>query len=111
MDILSIIGLLLAMVAIVGGNYLEGGHIGALLNGPAALIVIGGTLGAVLIQTPLAVFKRALSMFGWVFRSPRVPLSEGIGQVVNWSDIARKEGLLGLEPVAEMGSDLFGRKG
>lgn len=111
MDILSVIGLLLAIVAIVGGNHLEGGHINALMNGPAALIVIGGTLGAVLIQTPLAVFKRALGIAGWVFRSPRVPLREGIGKVVNWSDIARREGLLGLEPVAEMESDLFARKG
>ena len=41
MDVLSLIGLLLAFVAIVGGNFLEGGHAGALLNGPAALIVIG----------------------------------------------------------------------
>ena len=46
MDILSIIGVILAFVAIIGGNYLEGGHASALLNGPAALIVIGGTLGA-----------------------------------------------------------------
>lgn len=45
MDILSVIGLLLALVAIIGGNHLEGGHIGALVNGPAALIVVGGTLG------------------------------------------------------------------
>lgn len=111
MDILSIIGLLLAVVAIVGGNYLEGGHIGALINGPAALIVVGGTLGAVFIQTPLAVFKRSLAIFGWVFSSPRIALHEGIGKVVNWSDIARKEGLLGLEPLAEMETDLFARKG
>ena len=52
MDILSIIGVILAFVAIIGGNYLEGGHASALLNGPAALIVIGGTLGAAFIQTP-----------------------------------------------------------
>lgn len=111
MDILSVIGLLLALVAIIGGNHLEGGHIGALVNGPAALIVVGGTLGAVFIQTPLAVFKRALSMLGWVFSAPRAPFREGIGQVVNWSNTARKEGLLGLEASADMEPDLFARKG
>lgn len=111
MDILSVIGLLLALVAIIGGNHLEGGHIGALVNGPAALIVVGGTLGAAFIQTPLAVFKRALSMLGWVFRAPRAPFREGIGQVVNWSNTARKEGLLGLEASADMEPDLFARKG
>ncbi|CEA01892.1 MotA/TolQ/ExbB proton channel [Pseudomonas saudimassiliensis] len=111
MDILSIIGVILAVVAIVGGNHLEGGHIQALMNGPAALIVIGGTLGAAFIQTPLPAFKRALGMFPWVFASPDVPLREGIGKVVNWSNTARKDGLLGLETIAEMETDLFARKG
>ena len=46
MDVLSLLGIILAFVAIVGGNLLEGGHVGALLNGPAALIVLGGTLAA-----------------------------------------------------------------
>lgn len=50
MDVLSLVGITLAFVAIVGGNFLEGGHAGALLNGPAALIVIGGTLAAALLQ-------------------------------------------------------------
>lgn len=89
MDILSIIGMILAFVAIIGGNHLEGGHVSALLNGPAALIVIGGTLGAVLIQTPLPVFKRALGLFRWVFFSPANPLRESIGKIVNWSNVAR----------------------
>ncbi|SDR97653.1 chemotaxis protein MotA [Halopseudomonas litoralis] len=111
MEILSIIGVILAFVAIIGGNHLEGGHISALLNGPAALIVIGGTLGAALIQTPLPVFKRALGLFRWVFVSLDNPLREGIGKVVNWSNIARKDGLLGLEAFADMESDLFARKG
>jgi len=111
MDILSLIGVILAFVAIIGGNYLEGGHINALLNGPAALIVLGGTLGAAFIQTPLPVFKRALTLFRWVFFAPPTPLREGIGQVVNWSNIARKDGLLGLEAIADMEPDLFARKG
>ena len=73
--------------------------------------MVGGTLGAAFIQTPLAVFKRALAMLGWVFRAPRAPFREGIGQVVNWSNTARKEGLLGLEASADMEPDLFARKG
>lgn len=53
----------------------EGGHAGALLNGPAALIVIGGTLAAALLQTPVNVLKRGLGMLGWVFFPPREDLS------------------------------------
>ena len=111
MDILSIIGVILAFVAIIGGNYLEGGHASALLNAPAALIVIGGTLGAAFIQTPLTVFKRALAILRWIVFPPSIPLREGIGQIINWSTIARKEGLLGLESLADLEPDPYARKG
>ncbi|MFZ2290229.1 MAG: flagellar motor protein [Halopseudomonas yangmingensis] len=111
MDILSIIGVILAFVAILGGNYLEGGHAGALLNGPAALIVLGGTLAAAFIQTPLAVFKRSLVIVPWIFFPPASRMREGIAQIVNWSTIARKEGLLGLEPLADSEPDAYARKG
>ena len=111
MDVLSLIGLVLAFVAIVGGNFLEGGHVSALLNGPAALIVLGGTLGAVLLQTPIAVFMRAMSIVSWILFPPRIDLAQGISQVSSWSSTARKEGLLGLEPVAETERDPYARKG
>jgi chemotaxis protein MotA len=111
MDVLSLIGVVLALVAIMGGNYLEGGHVGALLNGPAALIVIGGTLGAVFLQTPMSVLKRATAVVHWIFFPPRIDLPGGIDRVVSWSLIARKEGLLGLESVAEAEFDAYARKG
>lgn len=111
MDVLSLIGVVLAFVAIVGGNYLEGGHVGALLNGPAALIVIGGTLGAALLQAPMDVLKRAMVILQWIFFPPRIDLLGGIERVVGWSMTARKEGLLGLEPVADAEIDAYARKG
>ncbi len=63
---LSLIGIIMAFVAIIGGNYLEGGHLGALANGPAALIVLGGTVGAALLQSPLSAFKRAMQILAWI---------------------------------------------
>ena len=111
MDVLSLIGVILAFVAIIGGNYLEGGHVGALINGPAALIVIGGTLGAAFIQAPMNVFKRALAILGWIVFPPRIDLVGGINSVVGWSMTARKEGLLGLESVADVEADPYARKG
>ena len=111
MDVLSLIGLILAFVAIVGGNFLEGGHVGALLNGPAGLIVLGGTLAAALLQSPLPAFKRALQILRWILFPPRVDLAGGIDRVVNWSLTARKEGLLGLEGVADAEPDPYARKG
>lgn len=111
MDVLSLIGIILAFVAILGGNYLEGGHAAALLNGPAALIVIGGTLGAAFLQAPVNVFKRSLVIVRWIIFPPRIDLAGGIDRVVNWSLVARKEGLLGLESVADLEADPYARKG
>ena len=111
MDVLSLIGLILAFVAIVGGNFLEGGHVGALINGPAGLIVLGGTLAAALLQSPLPAFKRALQILRWILFPPRVDLAGGIDRVVSWSLTARKEGLLGLEGVADAEPDPYARKG
>lgn len=111
MDVLSLIGIIMAFVAIVGGNYLEGGHLSALANGPAALIVLGGTIGAALLQSPLSAFKRAMQILAWILFPPRVDLAGGIDRVVNWSLTARKEGLLGLEGVADAEPDTYSRKG
>ena len=111
MDVLSLIGVVLAFVAILGGNYLEGGHVSALLNGPAALIVIGGTLGAVFLQTPVSVFKRSVSVIRWIFMPPAIDMLAGVNRVVGWSMVARKDGLLGLETVADSESDPYARKG
>ncbi|MNM89268.1 Chemotaxis protein PomA [compost metagenome] len=111
MDVLSLVGLILALVAIVGGNFIEGGHIGALANGSAALIVIGGTLAAALVQTQVHVLKRAMTMLRWVFFPPRIDLVGGIHRVVGWAMSARKEGLLGLEALADSEADPYARKG
>ncbi|MCD5979289.1 flagellar motor protein [Pseudomonas syringae] len=111
MDVLSLIGIILAFVAIVGGNYLEGGHLSALLNGPAALIVIGGTLAASMLQAPMSAFKRAIQIGVWILFPPRIDLASGVDRVINWSMTARKEGLLGLESVADAEPDSYARKG
>ena len=111
MDILSILGITLAFAVIIGGNFIEGGSIHSLLNSSAALIVIGGTLAAAMLQTPLQSLKRSLLMFKWVFQPPYSPFKEGITKLVRWANAARKDGLLGLEHIAETEKDLFAKKG
>jgi len=111
MDILSILGVALGFAALIGGNFIEGGAWQSLVNGPAALIVFGGTCGAAMLQTPKHSLKRALKMFHWVFAPPKTVFSTGIEKVVRWAVAARKEGLLGLEAMAEVERDKFSRKG
>lgn len=111
MDILSIIGITLAFAAIIGGNLLEGGHTDQLFQLTAFLIVVGGTMGAVMLQTSIPVFLRALTMLRWVFITPRVDIEGTIEKLVNWSQMSRREGLLALEEASEIEQDLFSRKG
>lgn len=111
MDRLSLLGVFLGFAALLGGNLLEGGTWQSLANGPAAIIVFGGTLGAAILQTPRTSLKRALAMFRWILFPPRREFAEGVQQVVEWALTARKDGLLGLETVAEKEPDHFARKG
>lgn len=111
MDVLSVLGVIIAFAALLGGNFIEGGSIYSLVNGPAALIVIGGTAGAAMLQTPKQSLKRALRIVVWVFKPPYNPFKEGIAQIVAWAQAARKEGLLGLENIADSEPDKFARKG
>ncbi len=111
MDILSIIGIALALGAILGGNAMEGGHLSSLMQLTAFIIVAGGTVGAVMLQSPIATFMKAIKMTVWVILPPKLAASEAIEKIVNWSNIARKEGLLGLESLAEEEPELFARKG
>jgi len=104
-------GILLATVAILGGNVLEGGHMSSLVQLTAFVIVAGGTLGAVMVQTPIATFVRSMKIAVWVFVPVKLQPEEAAEKIVNWSNIARREGLLGLEAIAEEEPDQFARKG
>jgi chemotaxis protein MotA len=111
MDPLSLIGVIVAFAAIFGGNWLEGGELAALFNGPALVVVLGGSIGAILLQTPVAVFMRAMGMVRMAFVPPDKPLPPLVRKLVSWSGLARREGLLALETIADNEHDLFVRKG
>jgi chemotaxis protein MotA len=111
MDKTSLIGLTLGIAAILVGQMLEGGHIGSLVQPTAFLIVIGGTLGAVMLQSPLRVFVDGMRMTRWVFVPPAASHAVLIDQAAGWSQVARKEGLLALEAQIDALPDAFVRKG
>ncbi|QOC21184.1 flagellar motor protein [Wenzhouxiangella sp. AB-CW3] len=107
MDLLSIIGFILALIAIFGGTVLKGSGIAALWSGAAFVIVIVGTVAATLLQTPMAVMMRAMNIVRWVFFPPDLGSEAVIEKIIEWSQVARKQGLLGLESNVEMESDPF----
>jgi chemotaxis protein MotA len=111
MDILSLIGFLLAFFTLIVGSILKGSGIHALVSPAAFVIVVVGTISAILLQTPIATFRHALRILRWVFKPPRQNPQALIAQIVEWSNAARKQGLLALESSLETESDAFVRKG
>jgi chemotaxis protein MotA len=111
MDIISIVGIVLALIAIIGGQVLEGGHLGSLVQFTAFIIVIGGTAGAVMLQSSLETFLRGMRMVKWVFVPPNLDAEPLMRSISQWSSTARKGGLLALEPAIDDVDDAFAKKG
>lgn len=111
MDLISLAGLTLGIAAIILGQVLEGGHVQSLVQPTAFFIVVGGTVGAVMLQSPISVFLSGVRMAKWVFFPPRLSKDELMGRIDQWSHIARKEGLLALENQAQDLDDPFMAKG
>lgn len=111
MDLMTIIGLVLAVGALVGGAILKGAGAKSLVGGAAFVIVILGTAAAILVQTPAPVVKHALKMFKWLFKPPVVDGHKLIEKIVEWSNVSRKQGLLALEGSVENEPDPFLKKG
>lgn len=110
MDKLSLVGVVLAFVSVLVGSTLKGAGIAALVSGAAFVIVICGTLAATLLQTSGPVMKRAMKIVGWIFRPPGAEADNMIERIVSWSQVARKDGLLGLEAAVESETDPFVQK-
>jgi len=109
-DFLSIFGLALALCAVLVGAILKGAGVMALVSAAAFMIVVVGTIAAILVQTPLPVMRRALAIFSWVMRPPARDGNLLIAKIVEWSNTARKQGLLGLEPMIDREGDPFVKK-
>ena len=111
MDKISLAGVVMGLVAILGGQYLEGGSIGSLVQPTALLIVLGGTLGAVLLQSPVHAFKRGVVMARWVWVPPVIEQKRTVDDILRWAQLSRREGLLALENFIPGIKDPFTRKG
>lgn len=107
MDIASIGGILVAIVGILAGMMIEGGSIGQITQPTAALIVIGGTMGAVMLQFPLKTFLAALKQAMKVFFSSGADGEEVLKQLVQFANKARKSGIVSLDQDLGLVKDPF----
>ena len=109
-DLASLIGIVLGIVAILGGQILEGGHVGSILQPTAALIVFGGTFGACLLQYRLSSVFASLKAVVRVFMDPKTNNREVIREIIRLANKARKEGVIALEQDVEQIEDRFLRR-
>ena len=109
-DLATVSGIALAMAGIIGGLLLEKGSIQDVAQGTAAMIVLGGTLGAVLVTTPMTVVVRAFRGLGAVFFEAASDTAAVIDGLIQYSTKARKQGIVSLEAEAAAIEDPFLRK-
>jgi chemotaxis protein MotA len=107
MDFASVGGILLAVIGILGGLKIEGGSISQVTQPTAMLIVLGGTLGAVMLQFPLRVFLAALGQFARVFISRTTKNELIVSQLVLFAVKARRSGILSLDEDLQAVEDPF----
>jgi chemotaxis protein MotA len=110
LDLATISGIALAMAGIIGGLLLEKGSIQDLTQGTAAMIVMGGTFGAVLVTTPMAIVMRALRGLSAVFFERTSDTAAAIDRLIQYAAKARKQGIVSLEAEAAAIDDPFLRK-
>lgn len=106
-----IIGLLLAWLLIIVGMILKGGTIMGILNLPAFLMVMGGTFGALIASFGLKTITQMVSLLFLSFKELPDRRPEVIEQLVDYSEKARREGLLVLEDEARNADDPFLARG
>ncbi len=111
MDILTITGILIGVAALLGGQVLEGGSVHSLLQPTAAIIVFGGTMGAVFVTHPLHTFTQAIKDTRKVFLGGGTDPASVIDYISGLAAHAKTNGLLAIEPALREVESPFFRKG
>lgn len=111
MDLLTLVGVVVGGAAIVFGFALEGGHFSTLFQLEALVIVLGGTLGAVMIQNTWACFFDAVKQLRLAFVRAQEVDRKHLTDLLEWGDRAKLDGLLAFESMDVTGIHPFARRG
>lgn len=114
MDLASLIGVIAGAVLCIFGivvDTMDFSIIGGFVNAPSVLITLGGSLASVLTSNTLNEFINGLKCITLAFKTSNANLENAIKQIIDLSNVARKEGLLALEEAAQEIEDPFMKKG
>src|SRR5580658_4952131 len=109
-DIASILGIVVALGALLGGLIMDGGKVSDVTQVTAAIIVLGGTLGAVMVTSPLSSLIAAAAGLKRVFFEDVINTEAAIDEIVGYATKARKSSLISLEEDLEKIDDPFLKK-
>lgn len=111
MDLATLLGLLIGVGSLFATALLEGTHLSALVNLPALILIVGGSLGATMVSFSLGDVLRLPLFLKQALFQPPLGLEERARSLVEMAQKARREGLLALEEDAQNTSDPFLQKG
>ncbi|HVJ47581.1 flagellar motor protein [Desulfitobacterium sp.] len=111
MDLSTTLGMIIGIGFLVAGFLTEGGSLGSLFQLSAAMIVFGGTIGAVITSFPLAELKKVPQWFKIAFTDKSFGITEAYETLIRFAEKARREGLLSLEQELESVDDRFTKQG
>lgn len=106
----GLLGILVGIGVLVLAHSIEGGRVIELVNLPAALIVVGGTIAAAAVQSPKRDFARAMHLLSWALREESFGTRETIDRIKSWCRVSRVSGLVALEREIPKSSDPFERR-
>ncbi|AMA74262.1 MULTISPECIES: flagellar motor protein [Aneurinibacillus] len=101
MDLASIIGILVALAAAAFGFFYDGGNLNLLWSASSFVLVLGGTMGAVILSLPTSELKKVPKLFKKLFTEQKLDYMGLINQMEQLAGKARREGLLSLEQEIE----------
>jgi chemotaxis protein MotA len=109
-DLASILGLAVAFGGIIGGLVLEGGKVSDVTQVTAAIVVLGGTLGAVMVTSPMAALLGAAKSLKKVFFEETIHPEAAVEEIIGYATKARKSSIISLEEDLDKIADPFLRK-
>jgi chemotaxis protein MotA len=107
----NLLGLLCGFLVIIGGALSDGDPLSSLVSATAVIIVIGGSLAAMLTQFGLPHLLSGLKGVVWLVKPPRTDLHDFVDKVAEWSSLARSQGTLALEGLIPDVKDHFQAQG